>query len=210
MRTLLALVLSAIGLIAIAAAVWLFVLLRHGTRQQPSALETAAARAIRRRAIPAAARDAKNPVAPSAAVLADGRAHYADHCAVCHANDGSGDTDLGRSLYPRAPDMREAATQSLTDGELWFIIHYGIPLTGMPAWGGDDPDDRDSWELVHFVRHLPELTGEEIADMEKLNPKSAKDEEEEEQTRKFLSGAQSEPDRDEPPHGADHAREKPK
>jgi mono/diheme cytochrome c family protein len=171
-------------------------------------LETAAARAFRRHAIPPAARDAKNPVEPSAAVLAEGRGHFADHCAICHANDGSGNTDLGRSLYPPAPDMREAPTQSLSDGELWFVIHYGIPLTGMPAWGGNDLDDRDSWELVHFIRHLPKLTDEEITDMEKLNPKSAKDEEEDEEARTFLNGAQSEPDRDEPPREPDRAREK--
>lgn len=210
MRRFLALVLSAIGLVAIAAAAWLFVLFRHGARHEPSALEAAAARALRRRAIPRAARDARNPVEPSAAVLAEGRAHFADHCASCHANDGSGNTDVGTSLYPPAPNMREAPTQSLTDGELWFIIHYGIPLTGMPAWGGDDPDDRDSWELVHFIRYLPKLTDEEIADMEKLNPRSAKDEDEEEEARKFLNGAQSEPDRDEPPREAHHPREKQK
>ena len=209
MRTLLGLVLSAIGLVAIATAVWLFLLLRHGARQEPSALETAAARAIRHLAIPAAARDAKNPVAASPAVLVEGREHFADHCAICHANDGSGETDLGKSLYPPAPDMRKAPTQSLTDGELWFIIHYGVPLTGMPAWGGDDPKDRDSWELVHFIRHLPKLTAEEIAEMEKLNPKSAKDREEEEEARKFLNETESEPDHGEPPHEAHHAKEKP-
>lgn len=37
--------------------------------------------------------------------------HYADHCASCHANDGSGDTNLdqilgGPSPYPRVADGR--------------------------------------------------------------------------------------------------------
>ena len=207
MRRLLVFLLSLIGIGAVVVAAWLFVLFRGGARQVPSPIEAAAARTLRQLAIPASARDAKNPVAPSAEAIAEGGEHFADHCAVCHANDGSGNVDLGKSLYPPAPDMRQPATQSLTDGELWFIIHEGVPLTGMPAWGGDDPEDRDSWELVHFIRHLPKLTDREIADMEKLNPKSAKDDEEEEESRKFLNGAQSEPDRDEPPPADGRARE---
>ena len=75
--------------------------------------------------------------------IAEGRAHFADHCASCHANDGSGDTEMGRGLYPRAPDMRLAATQNLEDHELFYIIENGIRLTGMPAWGtGKNPTRR--------------------------------------------------------------------
>ena len=104
-------------------------------------------------------------------VLAAGLAHFADHCATCHANDGSGQTAIGRKLYPRAPDMRGPATQRLTDGELFYIIENGVRLTGMPAWGGPGTAE-GSWHLVHFIRHLPKLTAEEKAQMEALNPKS--------------------------------------
>ena len=51
--------------------------------------------------------------------------------------------------------MRRPETQSLSDGELFYIVHNGIRLTGMPAWGKDPPEkDEDSWKLVHFIRHL--------------------------------------------------------
>jgi hypothetical protein len=50
------------------------------------------------------------------------------------ANDGSGDTGMGRGLYSRSPDLRLAATQNLQDHELFYIIENGIRLTGMPAW----------------------------------------------------------------------------
>ena len=74
-------------------------------------------------------------------------------------NDGSGDTSIGRSLYPPAPDMRAARTQALSDGELFAIIENGIRLTGMPAWGTGTPEgERDSWALVHFIRRMPSLT----------------------------------------------------
>ena len=85
--------------------------------------------------------------------------------------------------------MRAAATQSLSDGELFSIIENGIRLTGMPAWGTGTPEgERESWALVHFIRHLPSLTPEEIARMEALNPKTPDQLREEEETRRFLAG----------------------
>ena len=63
-------------------------------------------------------------------MIAEGRDHFADHCATCHANDGSGNTEMGRGLYPKAPDMRLPATQNLSDAELFYIIENGVRLTG--------------------------------------------------------------------------------
>jgi mono/diheme cytochrome c family protein len=149
--------------------------LRRGisARKEPSALETRVARALRHTAIPKIDREEENPWATVATpeVMKDAREHFADHCAQCHANDGSGKTEMGQYLYPRAPDMRLPATQNLSDGELYYIIRNGVPLTGMPAWGEPNlVQDDDSWQLVLFIRHLPKLTPEEIRDMEHYNP----------------------------------------
>jgi mono/diheme cytochrome c family protein len=157
-------------------------------RAQPGALERWAARQVRAMATPAAAKELTNPVTASPDILAEARAHWADHCASCHANDGSGDGMMGKRMYPPAPDMRQAATQNLSDGELFYIIENGIRLTGMPAWGGSDHDAADSWKLVHFIRHLPALTFEERKEMEKLNPKGPEERKEEEEEEKFLKG----------------------
>jgi mono/diheme cytochrome c family protein len=149
--------------------------LRRGisARKEPSAMETTVARAVRHMAIPKIDREEENPWATVATpeVLKDAREHFADHCSLCHANDGSGKTEMGQYLYPRAPDMRLPATQNLSDGELYYIIRNGVPLTGMPAWGDPKFDqDDDSWQLVLFIRHLPKLTADEIKDMEHYNP----------------------------------------
>jgi mono/diheme cytochrome c family protein len=148
-------------------------LLRGGisARAERPAFEARIARTLRGWAIPGEARETANPVAASPRVLAAGLAHFADHCASCHANDGSGQTAIGRNLHPRAPDLRGPATQGLTDGEIFYIIENGVRLTGMPAWGGPETGE-GSWHLVHFIRHLPRLTAEEKAQMEALNPKS--------------------------------------
>ena len=158
-------------------------------REQPSAAEAAAARLVRRLAVPRRSRNLANPVYPSDEVLADARAHFADHCASCHANDGSGNTAIGQNLYPKAPDMRLEATQSLTDGELYTIIQDGIRLTGMPAWGkAGDENDEDSWKLVHLIRHFKDLTPEHLKEMQRLNPKGPDEYEEERQEQEFLNG----------------------
>ncbi len=166
-------------------------LLRTGmsARPEPSALEAAAARAVRRWAVPAAARDARNPLRAGDRILSEGRAHFADHCASCHANDGSGQTALGRGLYPRAPDLRGRETQRLTDGELFHVIENGVRLTGMPAWGGAGKPE-ESWKLVHFIRHLPRLTDEELREMERLNPRSPEEWRELEEEEAFLRGGE--------------------
>ena len=156
--------------------------------RQRSGIET------RRWATPESVRSRSNPVEPTEAVLEQALAHYADHCAACHANNGSGETTMGRSMYPRVPDMRIEKTQSLSDGELFSIIEHGIRLTGMPGWGNGTPEgERESWGLVHFVRRLPKLTDEDIERMEALNPKSPAQFKEEEEARRFLEGATVKP-----------------
>ena len=178
--------------LSLAAGAWGVVLLvRHGisARDEPTRVEALLARQLRHLAVPRAAREAPNPVPLTPEGLARARAHFADHCASCHGNDGRGQTALGRNLYPKAPDMTLAATQRLSDGEIFYIIENGVRLTGRPAWGVAGPHDAtESWELVHFIRHLPKIAGQELADMEALNPRSRREFEEEETIRKFLAG----------------------
>lgn len=157
-------------------------------REKPTAIETAIARLARDMAIPANVKRQNNPVPDSPQVQAEARTHWADHCAVCHANDGSGDTEMGRGMYPPPPDMRQKDTQQKSDGALFYIIENGIRLSGMPAWGGPGIDPQDSWKLVRFIRHLPELSAGEKEEMEKLNPKGPGERKEEEEEEKFLQG----------------------
>src|SRR5216683_6886215 len=111
-------------------------------RDKPGVLETFLAEHVRDLATPASVKNLKNPLSPTALNIAEGRDHFADHCAICHANDGSGKTEMGGNMYPPAPDMRDE--KDLTDGELFNIIKNGIRFTGMPGWGGDD---EDNWKL---------------------------------------------------------------
>ncbi len=184
--------LAVAGAAALLAAVG-FVAQGISARPAPTALESRVARTARHFLIPSRARAAASPVEPTPAAIAAGLAHFADHCSICHGNDGRGRTTYGDRLFPRAPDMTAAATQSLADGELFWIIENGIRLTGMPGFGDDEPEnDGESWQLVHFVRHLPDLTAEELAEMEQLNPTLTRaDVEREREIELFLAGEAS-------------------
>jgi mono/diheme cytochrome c family protein len=161
-------------------------------RAEPGSVEAALARSARRLSIPAEVRAMPNPVPASPEALADGMAHYADHCATCHANDGSGSTEIGQGFFPRAPDMRLPATQALSDGELFYVIENGIRFTGMPAWStGTTAGAESSWRLVHFLRRLPRLTPAEIEGMKARNPRSPEEIRLEIEEQRFLNeGAQ--------------------
>jgi mono/diheme cytochrome c family protein len=196
-------VVALLGLVVAVAAS----LLHNGlsSRATPTRLEIMVAREARHLAIPSNAKQAQNPVLASAEDLRDARLHFADHCAICHANDGGGQTMIGNGLYPKPPDLRLPETQNLADGEMFWIIENGVRFTGMPAFsnGGEHGGTQDSWKLVHFIRHLPHLTAAERIEMERYNPKGPDDRAEEQRENDFLNGAT--PQRK--PESQDHHRE---
>ena len=162
-------------------------------KAEPHWLEIFMARQLRYLAIPLENRNLRNPVLLTPEVLKEARAHFADHCATCHANTGSGQTVIGKNVYPKAPDLRLSDTQDMSDGEMFFIIQNGIRFTGMPAFGtGDSSQDTDSWKLVHFIRHLPRLSPAELEEMKALNPKTKHEREEEAAAERFLEGEDEE------------------
>lgn len=168
--------LTLIGIFAIGGSM-LFVrqLRTHGlsARAKPTAVEVWLARHVRDLATPSAVKNRKNPVEVTPLVLAEARDHFADHCATCHGNKGDGKTMLGNGMYPPPPDLREQATQALTDGEIFNIIENGIRFTGMPGFGVSDDAN---WKLVLFVRHLPNLSEKEVEFMTEINGQGAQNE----------------------------------
>lgn len=184
-------VIGTIAALFLVAAITLASTLRYGfsAHDEPTALERTMARTMRHWAAPSDLRDRKNPIPLTPEVLTEARAHFADHCAVCHGNDGKGEGGMGKQMYPKTPDMTLAATQNLSDGELFSIIENGVRLTGMPAFGeGTAGSAAGSWKLVHLIHHLPEIRAEEISEMEKLNPKSPEEWQQMQQENAFLAG----------------------
>ena len=192
-------------LLVLVIAAGMFMIRGRGfsARAEPSWIEARLAVFLRGWMTPATYQGLQNPVSNTQENFVAAREHFADHCASCHANDGSGNTEMGRNLYPKAPDMRLPRTQTLSDGELFYIIENGVMLTGMPGWSTGTPEgEKSSWQLVHFIRRLPSLTPEDLQEMERMNPVSRSQLEEEKKIEDFLSGA-------EPPAADPHAGHRP-
>lgn len=148
-------------------ATWWLALSSRGT--PPSFVLYLHDRAQRAR-LPRAVRSLPNPVRGNAESLAAGGRTFATQCARCHSLDGSGETGLGPRLHPPPRDLRSDRTQSLTDGELFYIVRHGIRYRGMPAWGSEALADTDLWETVHFVRRLPTISRAELEPLERFGP----------------------------------------
>jgi mono/diheme cytochrome c family protein len=122
--------------------------------------------AVRDRSIAAGARDVivpndlNNPNR-----ISRGAGQYADMCSGCHLAPGMKRTEISRGLYPRAPELRRKT--DLTPAEQFWIVKHGVKMTGMPAWGVTHEDEL-LWDVVAFVRKLPELTPDQY---ETLAPK---------------------------------------
>jgi mono/diheme cytochrome c family protein len=151
---------------AISFVIWFS---NHGfsAREKPSWIEAVLARNARNIATPAGAKELKNPHPVTEASMTEAREHFVAHCSVCHGSTGRGDTLYGRNLYPKVPDLTHADTQQLTDGELFYIISNGVRFTGMPAFGGEDSPE-SIWGLVSFIRRSPNLTPEEIKQLQEM------------------------------------------
>jgi mono/diheme cytochrome c family protein len=202
MKRFLRLVAFLLFLVIVAIAGVMLVLQGRGVsaRPEPSGIEKRAALFMRAWMTPATYKGLKSPVSPTEENFIAGREHFADHCTPCHGNDGGGDTEMGRGLYPKAPDMRLARTQNLSDGELFYIIENGVKLTGMPAWSTGTPEgEKSTWQLVTFIRRLPKLTDADIEAMKPFNPTSRAQIEQERQEQEFLNGG------DPPPAPDSHA-----
>jgi len=156
--------LLAVFAVAIAVAIYGTALVRRGfsAAEEPSTLEKIVARTVRNLSIPRKARNQENPWQATPEILREAREDFTDRCAVCHGSDGSGQTQDGRNLYPKPPDLRAPQTQNLTDGQIRYIIRNGVRLTGMPAWSHPhEEQDNDSWKLVLFIRDLRQLSADE-------------------------------------------------
>jgi mono/diheme cytochrome c family protein len=146
--------LTTIALVAIVPILAYTFLASEGltARKKPSNFEYAIANRALGLSIPSHAKAVRNPVEGTSDALADAKKHFIEHCAVCHAEDGSGKTETAAGMSPEVPDLRADHIQKLTDGELFYIIRNGVRFTGMPAW---DLSDDHNWKLVAFIRQLP-------------------------------------------------------
>jgi mono/diheme cytochrome c family protein len=124
---------------------------------------------VRDRSVAARARDIVVPTdLDDSSRISKGAGQYAEMCSGCHLAPGMKRTEISRGLYPRAPELRRQT--DLTPAEQFWIVKHGVKMSGMPAWGVTH-DDELLWDVVAFVRQLPELTPEQYETLVKGAPK---------------------------------------
>lgn len=101
--------------------------------------------------------------------VTSGAGQYAEMCATCHLAPGMKRTEISRGLYPRAPELRRGSRS--TPAEDFWVVKNGIKMTGMPAWGLTHDDDI-LWDVVAFLRKLPELSADEYQALVSRSPKT--------------------------------------
>ena len=120
-------------------------------RNDPPALETSVATWLLHHSVPASDKRKVSPLGHDVADVTAGREIFRQKCESCHAYDGGGRTEIGSGTYPRPPVLKTLVAL-LSDGEIFYHIRNGIRNTAMPAW---NMPDREVWQLVAYVRHLP-------------------------------------------------------
>jgi mono/diheme cytochrome c family protein len=101
--------------------------------------------------------------------VAAGAAQYAEMCSGCHLAPGMKRTEISQGLYPRAPELRRGSR--LTPAEEFWVVKHGVKMTGMPAWGVTH-DDKLLWDVVAFLRKLPELTADQYQTLVRSAPRT--------------------------------------
>ena len=164
MRFLLGIFFGILLVFAIVAAVVLTGSFNTSATIPPSRLEKEIAALALDKSIARRAPDRENPLAATPETLGAGLLEYREACLMCHGAPGVDPGEIGLGLNPGAPDLTVPRVQARTDGQLFWITSEGIRMTGMPAFSPTH-DEREIWQIVAFVRHLPEITDEETAEL---------------------------------------------
>jgi len=96
--------------------------------------------------------------------IEEGFRSYREMCAICHTPPGGADSPTAQGLNPAPPDLAKHA-EHMSEAELFWSIKNGIRMTGMPAWGPTHGDN-ELWNIVAFVKVLPDMNLDEYQRLE--------------------------------------------
>ena len=116
-------------------------------------------RTVMERSVNRQARDVKVPELDDPEKVHTGFKNFHAMCVTCHGAPGTPPSEIGKGLYPEAPDLAEAA-KNWTPAELYVIVKRGIKMSGMPAWEATHSGE-ELWALVAFLKVLPTMPAAE-------------------------------------------------
>ena len=140
------------------AAIYLGLINMAATRK-PMAIEEEIGEMAFENSMRKRAAQVNNPHKDDPGAREEGLDHYMENCLVCHGAPGVDKGEIGKGLNPPAPELEESV-EEFTDAELFWTVKNGIRMTGMPAFAPTHSDE-ELWNVVTFMRHLPELSAAE-------------------------------------------------
>ena len=97
----------------------------------------------------------KNPLTLNEENLTAGKEAFGHYCTACHGLDGQNTgVPFATKMSPPLPLLTSPEVQDYSDGQLKWVIDYGVSPSGMPASKGTLSDD-EIWSIVLYLRHLP-------------------------------------------------------
>jgi mono/diheme cytochrome c family protein len=121
-----------------------FVLLISATLVTASLVYAAAGDGLWMTRVPEKARARQNPFDSNPSAQAAGAKLFAQNCASCHGDDGT-----GRNQHP---SLHTERIRSATPGELEWLLTNGSMKNGMPSWSRLPEQQR--WQIVSFLKAL--------------------------------------------------------
>jgi len=110
-------------------------------------------------------RHEKNPIPDTPDTREDGKDAFSQYCVACHGMDGQNTgVPFAQRMYPPVPSLASPEVQSYTDGQLKWILDYGIKPSGMPGSKGLLGND-ELWSIVIYLRHLPPAGTQGVPEM---------------------------------------------
>ncbi len=101
---------------------------------------------------PASAKALKSPLTVEQAKPELGRPLYEKTCSSCHGPDGQSKSAEAMKMKPKPTNIADHRMDSMTDGEIFWVITKGIGKS-MPGFK-TQLNDADRWRIVAYVRHL--------------------------------------------------------
>jgi mono/diheme cytochrome c family protein len=97
----------------------------------------------------------------------EGFREYNEMCITCHGAPGKEQSDIGKGLHPKPPDLAETLRR-WNSAQLFWIVKNGVKMTGMPAFGPTHGDDQ-IWNIIAFVQRLPGMSADAYKAMEETS-----------------------------------------
>ncbi len=100
---------------------------------------------------PDTAKQLKNPLDDTPAVIHQGQNIFKSLCQSCHGIDGTGNPIMVKSLNPPPANLTTKTVQQQTDGEIFWKITQG---RGLMASYKNMLSDKERWAVVSYIRTL--------------------------------------------------------